>query len=267
MSLTDLPFQELKKGILSRRDLSFDFEFARRVIERMEPESEFFFGEFSIPFLQSIAASVAHANSYRDLLGFYYDFVSAPLTEDENGIEVPSFQALRSYKGRNGAHLYSYLMSITWRHAVYVYRKPKRGDLIVGRTRPFDFERAFLNKIHCEDQEAFITAENKEIGWEILNAFFYEEAESEQEHRIRLEKIKKGFDWLQEKDRLVLQYLVIDEMTGLKAFDLLKSFLRPKMAGTVELWSDKKKQDTMSLWKTRALAHLETIVKNPNLKV
>lgn len=267
MSLTDLSFQELKKGILSRRDLSFDFEFARRVVERMEPESEFFFGEFSIPFLQSIAVSVVHANSYRDILGFYYDFVSAPLTEDENGIEVPYFKVLRSYDGRHGAHLFSYLMSITRREAISVYCKPKRGDLVVGRSRPFDFERAFLKKINCENEEAFLSAENEEIGWEILNAFFYEDVESEEEHLIRIQKIKKAFGWLQEKDQLVLQYLVIDEMSGLKAFDLLMSYLQPKKAGMVEFWSKKKKQDTMSLWKTRALAHLETIVKNPSLKV
>ena len=120
-----------------------------------------------------------------------------------------------------------------------------------------------MTKLECSNLESFYESNNEEIGWEILNAFFCEEVESEEEHIMRIRKVKKAFNWLKEKDRLVLQYLVIDDKSGLEAFELLKRFLRPKSkTERIENWNDIKKQNTMSLWKTRALTHLENIVRN-----
>lgn len=268
MNIQDLPFEELKKRILSRDNLIYDIELARRIAERKEPESTFFFEAYSIPFLQDIAIWIAHENSYRGVLGFYYDYVSSPLVTNEYGLRVPQFRLLRQYKANNQAHLYTYVMVCTQREARRYFGRKKPGSLIVGETKSFDFERAFLNKIDCEDETAFLHSDNEEIGWEILNAFFYEDVVNEEEHAKRIEKVKKAFDWLQEKDRLVLQLVVIEDKSGLDAFKQMKQYLSPKSRDNdVDKWDDKAKEDTISLWKTRALRHLEAIVRDPNLKI
>ena len=268
MELQELSFEELRTRVLFREGIKYDLEFARRIADRKERESNFFFNEYSVPFLQDIAVWIAHEDSYRAVLGFYYDYVSAPLEKNDDDILIPRFRMLRQYDGRRGAHLYTYVMRGTYREAIRYYRKDKPGSLVVGPKEPYDFERAFMNRIGCENEEAFIHADNDEIGWEILNAFFYEEADSEAEHEQRIKKVKKAYDWLQEKDRLVLQLVVIEDKSGLEAFEQLKQYLRPKSKNEViDEWSSKKKQDTVSLWKTRALEHLEAIVKDPNLNV
>ena len=262
MNTTELSFVDLKKLISCRRDIIYDIEFAHRVAERWESESDFFFGEYSIPFLQDIAFNIAHESSYRAITGFYYDFVSSPLLTVQ-GSEIPQFHLLRGYKGQRGAHLYTYVMVCTWRRAIRYFDRKKPGSLVLGGKESYDFTKSFLTKLECTDQESFFSSQNDEIGWEILNAFFCEEVGSEEEHIMRIKKVKKAFNWLKEKDRLVLQYLVIDDKSGLEAFELLKRYLRPKSTTErIENWDDIKKQNTMSLWKTRALKHLESIVRD-----
>lgn len=264
MNPHDLVFEELKTLIHSRKSIVYDIEFANRVVQMLEKESNFFFGEFSRPFLQTIALKIAHEKSYRELMGFYYEYVSAPLLKDERGIETPRFKLLAGYKGQRGAHLYTYVMVCTWRKAIKYFDRKKPGSLVLGNKESYDFEKSFKEDFECSPLDFLSCSQNKkeEIGWEILNAFFYEEVECEEVHLIRIKKIKKAFSWLQEKDRLVLQYLVIEDKSGLEAFELLQHYLRPKSKTEIlEEWNDKQKQNTMSLWKTRALKHLERIIK------
>lgn len=260
--------EEIIERIRNRSSLVFDAEFARRVAEMYRIESEFFFGVFSKPFLEDFAIWIAHEKSYRDLLGFYYEFISAPIVEESNGMGVPQFKCLRQYDFRRGAHLYTYVMVCTYRQVVRCYRKKKPGDIVVGRNASLEDEVTLLQRLKCKDWDDFLHSNNADIGWEILCSFFADEDESELSFEMRKKRMKKAFDWLQEKDKKVLKLTVLEGKTGLEVFERLKSYVKPTREGDdVDEWSDKKKQDTVSGWKTRAMKRLRIIYKDSNMNV
>lgn len=266
MDIRELSFEALKEKVTQHSGLVYDFEFARRVAERMTLESEFFFGKFSEPFLNDFAIWIAHENSYRDLMGFYYEYIASPFIENEVGVNIPEFNVLRKYDWRRKARLYTYVMTCTYREVVSKYRKKKPGDLVVGGKAPFDVEVLLLKRFQCDNLNDFLRSENEDIGWEILCAFFYDEDKDEIPFELRKKRIKKAFEWLQEKDRKVLRLLVTGEKSGLEAFEVMKSYVKPKYRGDdVDEWSDKEKQDTMASWKYRALERLEKLYKDPNM--
>lgn len=268
MEMINLSFEVLKRKVVARDNVSYDIEFARRVANSMRLESSFFFGDFSRPFLSIIANKIAHEKSYRDILGFYYDFVSEPIIESEQGVNIPHFKLLTGYIGQRGAHLYTYVMVCTWRKAIKYFDRKKPGSLVLGGNTSFDFEDTIQGLVESSEDKQYRDKQDADFGWEILNAFLYEDIGIDEEHQARIKKVKKAFNWLQEKDRKVLQYVVIEDKSGLETFELMKQYLQFKSDKIdVENWDDKKKQDRVSLWKIRAIERLEVIVKSPNLKI
>ena len=74
--------------------------------------------------------------------------------------------------------------------------------------------------------------------------------------------MKQAFAMLKARDQKVLEYMVIDKMSGIDAYVLLESFVHPQAkdgltsAEVKAQWTLKQKQDVVSLMKGRALKHL-----------
>ena len=102
----------------------------------------------------------------------------------------------------------------------------------------------------------------------MLTGFITDEvAETPEEHEAKITKVIHSFDLLPEKDKTVLEYLVFDKMSNIDAFELMKSYVNPKPGSApVEEWSNKKKSDTVSVWRDRAFIHLEAIYNYPRNK-
>ena len=91
--------------------------------------------------------------------------------------------------------------------------------------------------------------------------------ETHEEHEAKITKVIRSFELLPEKDRKVLEYLVFDKMSNIDAFDVMKGYVQPKPGSKpIEEWNNKKKSDTVSVWRDRALIHLEDIYNDPRNK-
>ena len=79
----------------------------------------------------------------------------------------------------------------------------------------------------------------------------------------QMQCVRKAFQMLSERYRLVLHYLVIEKMSALDAFPLLDSYIHPRPKDGLtsdevkKAWSSKQRQDALSLLKGYALKHLQ----------
>lgn len=259
LHLSNLPFNLLVEAISRKVHIIYDLEFARRITLNSTREVNHFFTPFSVPFLDNIATTIAHEHGYMDLLGWYNDFVAPPYID-----KTPTFGKVCAYRGEHFAHLYSWMLVITRNKAYEDFTKRKKGDLILGKSNSHDFELPFLKRQGYEEDE-FFTSNEPEIGWELLTGFISEEpVENPEEHEKKLNKVIYSFELLNEQDKKVLEHLIFDQMSNIDVFELMKEYVKPK-PGTmpIEKWNNKKKSDTISLWRNRAITHLEAIYKDP----
>ena len=71
-------------------------------------------------------------------------------------------------------------------------------------------------------------------------------------------KLKTALLKLPYREQLIIKLMIMDNASGLEAFEDLKPYLRSKIPFTD--WSDKQKQDAMALLKGRALKHLKQLL-------
>ena len=89
------------------------------------------------------------------------------------------------------------------------------------------------------------------------------ESISDEEDNSQMQCVRKAFQMLSERYRLVLHYLVIEKMSALDAFPLLDSYIHPRPKDGLtsdevkKAWSSKQRQDALSLLKGYALKHLQ----------
>lgn len=260
--LSNLSYDDLIAKLKKKSHIVYDLEFARRITSNQKKEVNYFFDPYSVPFLDNIAKTIAHESGYRDILGWYNDFVSPPYIDNK-----PQYGKVASYKGENFAHLYSWMIRITTNEAYKEWDPKKKGKLSLGRTESHDFESPFLKRKGYEEEE-FFSSEDPELGWEVLTGFITDEvAETPEEHEAKITKVIHAFELLPEKDKVVLEYLVFDKMSNIDAFELMKGYVRPKPGSApIEEWNNKKKSDTVSVWRDRAFIHLEDIYNDPRIK-
>ena len=260
--LCNLSYEDLVDKLKRKSHIVYDLEFARRITSNQKKEVNYFFESYSIPFLDNIAKTIAHENGYRDILGWYNDFVAPPYIDNR-----PQYGKVASYKGEKFARLYSWMIRITTNEAYKEWDPNKKGKLSLGRTESHDFESPFLRRKGYEEEEFFST-EDSELGWEVLTGFITDEViETHEEHEAKITKVIRSFELLPEKDRKVLEYLVFDKMSNIDAFDVMKGYVQPKPGSKpIEEWNNKKKSDTVSVWRDRALIHLEDIYNDPRNK-
>ena len=167
-------------------------------------------------------------------------FLSFPYDEQT---EKPLWHRVDLYKGIN-CLLSSYTSNIACRHFCKLANKEKRVSEKEGELLEYvDYE----SLIRCE-------------------SIFDEEDNSQ------MKCVRKAYHMLSERYRLVLHCLVIEKMSALDAFPLLESYIHPRPKDGLtsdevkQSWTNKQRQDALSLLKGYALKHLqdnfESIKKN-----
>lgn len=261
--LSYLSYDDLVDKLNNKFHIVYDLEFARRITSNQKKEVNYFFDTYSVPFLDYIAKTLAHENGYRDILGWYSEFVSSPYIDNK-----PQYGKVASYKGENFAHLSTWMIRITTNEAYKEWNPNKKGKLSLGRTESHDFESPFLRRKGYEEEEEFFSTEDSELGWEVLTGFITDDVvETPEEHEAKITKVIHSFELLPEKDKMVLEYLVFDKMSNIDVFELMKEYVKPKPeSAPVERWNNKRKSDTVSVWRDRAFNHLENIYNDPRNK-
>lgn len=215
-------------------DVEANLTFARLVIIGEPLNTEYFFGEYSFPILKWIIITLyAPKNKdFREVLyqftGDYYDFVSGPYDDNNK----PQWYQLTSYRGDNGLKLKTWLRS----HGYQYFSKKK-----IKSDKQSSSESELIEFV---DYEALLGLENGT-------------AEYSDKDLLYRERLQRAWSTLSERDKNILHFLVIEKLHWEDAYDELNCYINPhKGRGVMEKWSDKRKQDALSLMKARAIKHL-----------
>ena len=81
------------------------------------------------------------------------------------------------------------------------------------------------------------------------------------------QKIDYVFSKLPEREVKVIKLMVMNSLSGLEAFEEMKSYLSERAKTPVDTWTNKQKQDAMALLRARALKHFNKIVENEKIDI
>lgn len=229
-------WSEFKKRLNNDTDYIANKELAKMVVSNETKAVHYYLTEIGMPIMKHIEYSIMH----RDITAEYYMFLSSPYDEQA---EKPLWHRVDLYKGIN-CLLSSYTSNIACRHFCKLANKEKRVSEKDGELLEYvDYE----SLIRCE-------------------SIFDEEDNSQ------MQCVRKAYQMLSERYRLVLHCLVIEKMSALDAFPLLESYIHPRPKDGLtsdevkQSWTNKQRQDALSLLKGYALKHLqdnfESIKKN-----
>lgn len=220
-------WNNFKERLNNDTDYIANKELAKMIVSNETKAVHYYLTEIGLPIMKHIEFSIMH----RDITAEYYIFLSSPYDNQE---EKPLWHRVDLYKGIN-CLLSSYTSNIACRHFCKLANKEKRisekeGDLL----EYVDYE----SLIRCESI-------------------------SNEEDNSQMQCVRKAFQMLPERYRLVLHYLVIEKMSALDAFPLLDSYIHPRPKDGLtsdevkKAWSSKQRQDALSLLKGYALKHLQ----------
>lgn len=252
---TTVEFAELRP-LLGRRagGVETDREFACRILANDAEAVSFFLGEYSKPMLGYIAIDILHLKDVSDygsagdcILGEYYEFIAEPFPA-ECGCE-PRWHKIALYEGRNGKRLHAYVGYITRNHFIRIknkYAKKTEGSLL-----EFVDYATLLMCRGCDTEE-------------------------DAHGQGAYDRLREAFGSLSEKDREVLQCLVLEKMHWTEAFEILRTHLDPlgpdkawdgwsfeqKQRAIDACWTPKNRQDAMAGLKQRAIEHLARRYEN-----
>lgn len=218
---------ELKKRLNKDADYTANKELAKMIVLNESKAVNYYLTEIGIPIMRHIENSIMH----RDITADYYIFLSSPY---DNQQEKPLWHPVDLYRGIN-CLLSSYTSSITCRHFYKLANKEKRISEKEGELLEYvDYE----SLIRCETMP-------------------------DEEDDSQLRCVRKAYQMLSERYRLVLHCLVIKKMSALDAFPLLDSYIHPRPKGELtsdevkRAWTNKQRQDALSLLKGYALKCLQ----------
>ncbi len=180
-----------------------------------EEAHQYFFYEKCNEFLNYISLAIFNSNRTGHILGRFYQFLSHN-----------DWHVLRSYKGRNGASLASYLS----RSAVHYFAAQKRREDAI---------------IRVDIDQPTILQE--------LSQFTIEEEED-------MPPVWEAYEKLSLRDRTILRLLVIEEKSALEAADEIWPHVKSKHKDWRSLPA-KRVQDTISMLKKRAILLLTLELK------
>lgn len=231
--------------LLKQQNIFAEHEFVRRISNNAKQEVQYFLNEYSIPMLNSIGKDI-HADVtvdtsgeilyYRSLMAPYYFFISARNLE---------WHKLCLFKNKDDASLTSYLSCITSRF----FRREKMKE-----------NNNSLNKNSIsvqENEDVAILLEQREDIDETIDPTL-------------LSLALKAKDRLpDERDRKVIELLIMDDTDTLDAFEELSAYIVPKKSPPIKDWDNKRKQNAVSLLKLRAKEHLriefQKLLKEENI--
>ena len=214
------------------KDVSANLEFAGLVANNEKYNVDYFFREFSVPIVKWIAIQIYSHKSVDDITPFimsdYFSFVVAPI--DENG-KFHWYQ-LTSYKGLSDQKLKSWLMQNALRY--FAKKRQKQIKQQNSETELLEF-----------------------VDYKTLLMIDENVPDVSDEELIYRHRLQRAWDSLTEKDKVVLQLLLIDKLNWADAFDELKVYMKPKDGpDAMERWTIKQKRGALYCLKNRAIKHL-----------
>lgn len=244
--LKDAQFDFIQKDVNSKiPTFEYELEFIRRITMKencriSNQARTFFLVDYSKSFLERIAYDLFHCG-WEEIYGEYYEFIS----KENYETKVP-FYKLTLFKGEDNSTLKSYTSTITSR---YFTNKKKAED-----------KKKRIIQIVSIDEGQTIKRDN--FGDEVIdNPWFVLLIDGNVSKDVTMEtKVYNALEKLPVREQLIIKLMVMDDASGLEAFEDLAPYLKPTKKPISE-WSDKQKQDAMALLKGRALKHLKQLIK------
>ncbi|WP_304480233.1 RNA polymerase sigma factor [uncultured Duncaniella sp.] len=201
----------------------------------------FFLDEFSRPFLESLSQHL-YGRGAGELMGAYFDFISPVGGESKR-----PYYKVYCFSRKRDSKLRSYIATITARHFTNVRAK----ELAKERME---------TSIDASDRikSNFWESDLKENEWFSL-LLSEDRSESDSVHdKMILSRLEKAMNKLPERERKVLQLTVMDNLTGLEAFEELAGFMNSKRDQSK--MEAKDKQKAVAVLKFQAIAHLRKLM-------
>ena len=222
-----MDWKEIIDTLKDDPDLAANKELACLVTQNDTLAVNYYLREIGFPIMEHIEKTITHY----DVMSEYYMFLSDPF--DKN-LGISRWHRVGLYRGIN-CKLNTYTSNITCRYFCKKVNSERRRNLKEGELLEFvDYE----SLLKCE------TAENEDEG-------------------IQNKCVRAAYKSLKEREREALRLLIIEKKSALEAFCQLSKYMTPRAKDGLTSeqikagWSDKQKQDAISLLKGRALEHLQ----------
>lgn len=221
-----LPLSSLIKLLDTETEYSANRELAHRVVCNYGTAVNYYIGVLSLPIINHIERKIIH----RDILSEFYEFLCNPFNSET---KKPEWRKVSLYKGET-SRLDTYTSVITTRHFCKIASKEK--EIRECEAEWIDYVD-YQSLLDCTSDDDSIEITPGSKAW----------------------KARKVFESLSERDQLILSTLVIGKQSALEAYPALEPYIKPrakenKTSDEIKAqWTDKQKQDALSLIKGRAV--------------
>lgn len=219
------------------KNVDANLKFAKAVINCKDPiHSMYFWGDYSAPILAYIIIHAmkhpyASEEDMREYSGDYEDFIMGPF--DKNTGESKWYQ-LTTYRGENGKKLKGWLQNHGYQY--FIQKEQEKGRRWKRETGGESLSKLPLKILLCDPDIA--------------------EGLSDQELKL-IAMLRKAWSKLSDKDKDVLNLTILNELDWTEEWNRLNVYINPKDGReSMKEWNNKKKQDSISRLKDRAVEHL-----------
>lgn len=202
----------------------------------------FLLDEFSRPFLESLSQHL-YGTSASELMGEYFDFIS-PIGGEK---KIPYYKVY-CFSRKRDSKLRTYLATITARHFTNIRAKEVAKERMETSIDASD-------KIKSNIWESDL----KENAWFSLLLSEDRSESGSVYDKILFSRLEKAMSQLPERERKVLQLTVMDNLTGLEAFEELSGLMNSKRDQSI--MSKTEKQKAVAVLKFQAIAHLRKLMQ------
>lgn len=227
-----ITLEQLTSLLTKDVDYRANFELAQRIVHNNTNAVNYYIGVLSLPIISHIEKTIIH----RDILTEFYEFISNPFNEKN---ACPEWHKVALYKGET-CRLDSYTSLIATRHFCKISEKEQER------------RKSECDLIEYKDYQSLLHCTNDDDVHEYTVG-------------SKLWKARETYKMLCERDQLVILYLVIEKKSALEAWPLLEPYIKPRAIGNLtseevkSSWTNKQKQDGLSLIKGRAIKNYMNI--------
>lgn len=220
------PLKELTDLLNKETEYKANRELARRIVTNNKEAVNYYIGVLSLPIINHIEKTIIN----RDILSEFYEFLSNPFNKE---YQKPEWRKVSLYKGET-SRLDTYTTVITVRH--FCKKAKKEKEITQKESELIDYID-YQTLLDCKDED------NTD---ELIPG-------------SKIWKARKVFKNLSERDQLVIYTLMIEKKSALEAYPLIEPYIKPRAKDgktSEEIkseWSNKQKQDAISLIKARAV--------------
>lgn len=202
----------------------------------------FLLDEFSRPFLESLSQHL-YGKGANELMGAYFDFIS-PIGGDA---KIPYYK-VHCFSRKRDSKLRSYLATITARHFTNLRSKEVAKERMETSIDAADRIKSNFWESDLKENEWFslLLSEDRSDYDSVYD-------------KILLSRLGKAMSQLPERERKVLQLTVMDNLTGLEAFEELAGYMNSKRDQAK--MGIKDKQKAIAVLKFQAIAHLRKLMQ------